>query len=104
MRAGWILALSACLALAACAGQAIKDKMPAYIGQPSSVLIGKLGFPTRQDTVAGRKVYIWTTSNLVDGTNYGCTIRAIVDDQDVIMTWDYQGNEGGCAHYASTLR
>jgi uncharacterized membrane protein YdfJ with MMPL/SSD domain len=29
MRAGWILVLAMSLVLAACAGQAIKDKMPA---------------------------------------------------------------------------
>lgn len=54
--------------------------------------------------VAGSKVYVWTTANLVDGTNYGCTIRAILDSQDVIVKWDFQGNEGGCENYASMLR
>jgi hypothetical protein len=78
--------------------------MGAYVGQPASVLIGRLGFPTRQDNVAGRKVYVWTAGQMVEGTSYACTIRAIVDDQDVINTWDYQGNEGGCRNYAAMLR
>lgn len=86
-----------------CAGQAIKDRMPTYVGQPASVLIDKLGYPTRQDNVAGRKVYIWSIANMVDGTNYGCTIRAIIDDQEVVINWDYQGNEGGCSHLAAKL-
>ena len=41
---------------------------------------------------------------MVEGTSYACTIRAFVDNQDVIITWDFQGNEGGCANYASMLR
>lgn len=104
MRVQIILAMAIGFALSACAGAAIKDKMPAYIGQPVSVLIGKLGFPTRQDTIAGQNVYIWTTGHMVEGTSYGCTIRAILDAQNIVSSWDYQGNEGGCAMYAANLR
>ena len=92
------------IGLTGCAGQTINDKMPSYLGHPTSALIGKLGFPTRQDTVAGKKVYVWTTSNFVDGTNYSCTIRAIINEQDIVSTWDLQGNEAGCEGYASRLR
>lgn len=98
----FVTAIAVCLS--ACAGYAIKDKMSAYNGQPVSTLIDKLGFPTRQDTIAGQTVYIWTTGQMIEGTSYACTIRAILDSQNIITRWDYQGNEGGCARYASMLR
>ena len=41
---------------------------------------------------------------MVEGTSYACTIRAILDTQNIVTRWDYQGNEGGCASYASMLR
>lgn len=97
------LAMAVCVAFSACAGQMIKDKLPAYVGQPINALIAKLGFPTRQDTIAGQTVYVWTTGGMVEGTSFGCTIRAIVDTQNVITRWDFQGNERGCANYASML-
>lgn len=98
------IGLALCLALSACAGLTIKDKMPAYVGQPISALIAKLGYPTRQDAVAGRTVYAWSNNRFVEGTSYGCTIRAIVDSSDTITSWDFVGNEGGCGMYAQMLR
>ena len=101
-----VAALGAALAiaLAACAGQAILEKLPRYSGQPIDALIAKLGSPTRQDTVAGKAVYIWAGSQVVDGAGYTCTIRATVDQQNTIINTDFQGNEAGCSRYAAMLR
>jgi hypothetical protein len=77
--------------------------MVPYQGQPVSLLIAKLGYPTEQQVIAGNKVYIWTTSNFVEGTNYACRIRAILNSQDIIMSWDGNGNNGGCLEFASKL-
>jgi hypothetical protein len=77
--------------------------MKPYVGQPASALFKKLGFPTRQDQIAGQKVYVWATGQVVEGTSYGCTIRAIVGAQDIITQWDFQGNERGCGNYAMML-
>lgn len=92
------------VALSACAGQTIKDRMPAYMGRPIDDLIAKLGFPTRQDSIAGQTVYVWSVSGMDEGTSYGCTIRAIIDAQSIVARWDYQGNEGACGRYAALLR
>jgi hypothetical protein len=97
------LIILAALALSGCSTGKIKEQMPQYVGQPASALFAKLGYPTSEQTVAGSKVYIWTTTHLVDGTNYGCKIRAIVDSREIITSWDGEGNQGGCAHYASRL-
>jgi hypothetical protein len=96
--------VSLCVALGGCAGQTIKEKMATYAGQPASVLFGKLGYPTSEQTIANSKAYIWATNRFIDGSSYGCKIRVIVDPQDMISAWDFEGNEGGCAQYASVLR
>jgi hypothetical protein len=97
------LIILAALALSGCAGAKIKEQMPQYVGQPASALFAKLGYPTAEQTVAGSKVYIWSTTSLVDGTSYECKIRAIVDSRDIITSWDGEGNQGGCGRYASRL-
>jgi hypothetical protein len=101
MRVLRLTGLGTTLLVAGCASSAIEERMPAYVGQPVSVLIDKMGFPTEQREVAGHKVYIWSTSNLFEGTNYRCRIRAILDDHDAVTDWDSEGN--GCSRLASKL-
>ena len=105
---GVVLVVLVVIGLAGCAGQTIGNStyvaLPKYVGQPTDALVGKLGLPSGQDKIHGRRVYVWTTSNVVDGTNYSCTVHAMVDDQDIIITADFQGNEGGCLQFASMLR
>ncbi|MFC7541791.1 hypothetical protein ACFQU2_23080 [Siccirubricoccus deserti] len=106
--------------------------MNELMGQPAPVLFSRLGYPDAETVVAGRKAYIWgnrrmgampiytpTTTTGFVGTQpvtmttstmnmvpveYACQIRAIVDAEDRITTWDYRGNQGGCAPYARRLR
>jgi hypothetical protein len=81
----------------------IKEKMKPNVGQPASALIAKLGYPTREEQVAGHKAFAWSSGQVVEGTSYSCTLRAILDAQDVISAWDFQGNERGCEQYAMRL-
>jgi hypothetical protein len=97
-------ALIAASVVTACASQTIKEQMRSFLGQPVSTVIAKLGYPTEEQSLAGHKVYIWATGRMVEGTSYTCKIRAILDDQGIITTWDFEGNEGGCSRYASLLR
>jgi hypothetical protein len=85
-------AASASILSACSTGQTIQKEMVPYQGQPVSLLIAKLGYPTDQQIIAGNKVYIWTTSNFVEGTNYACRIRAILNSQDIIhvLGWERQ--------------
>ena len=91
------------LALSACAGDAIKERMKVFIGQPANAIFSKLGYPTRQDEVAGRKIYVWTSGGMYRGTSYDCTFRVNVDAQDIITGWDVQGNEAQCESFAQAL-
>jgi len=99
-----LVAYATTLLLSGCVGQALQEGLHAYSGQPASALFSKLGLPTAEQTIAGRKVYIWTTSNFVEGTNYGCKLRVNVDPHDNIVGGDWDGNNGGCAVFASRLQ
>ena len=102
MRIVAILALALCLG--SCATQTIKEKLNLYSGQPASVIIARLGYPTSEQTVAGAKGYIWSTNRFIEGTSIGCKIRVMVDAQEIVTAWDFEGSESGCAAYASMLR
>jgi hypothetical protein len=48
------VAVIAALGLSACATKTVNDKLKTYADQPASALIAKLGYPTRQDAIAGK--------------------------------------------------
>ena len=119
------------LFLTGCAGEIIQEKMQPMIGRPASYIFAKLGLPDAEDVVAGRKFYVWGTQTAGSYTlpqyntgtiyspygtstygyttyqqhsyNYFCKIRVFVDSQDRITTYDFDGNEGGCATFANQL-
>lgn len=71
--------------------------------QPASVAFSKLGYPTNEATVAGRKFYVWSReTNAMDA--YSCKIRVFVDKDEIITDGDYDGNLGGCANYIDRLQ
>ena len=122
------LALMMAVALAGCALEAVRDRMAGYRGQPVSALIDKLGIPTEERVIAGRKVYIWstsrnmvlpitntsTTSGYVGTTPYygttttpsympinaNCSIQLTTDSRGVITRYQWEGNQPGCRLYA----
>jgi hypothetical protein len=88
--------------LAGCASQnLIKKGTDQLVGQPIDVAVAKLGMPTEERTIADTKVYVWTTDG--EGTQSKCTIRAITRG-DVIGSFDWEGDESQCSHYALMLR
>jgi hypothetical protein len=92
----------ASLVTAGCAGPAIEKGMNTMLGQPLSAAVAKLGMPTDEKTIAGQKVYIWFNRVVDEGSEYKCTLRAIVSG-DVITAWDFDGNNGPCLRYAERL-
>ena len=44
------------------------------------------------------------TTYVKQNFNYNCTIRLITSENDVVETWDNDGNIGGCERYAKTLK
>jgi hypothetical protein len=100
---------AACLWVAACAGTA-KEGMSRLQGQPLSVVIAKIGLPTDERTVAGKKVYIWGTpaqepakEPAKESREKKCQIQATMNG-DVIGSFGYEGDESLCERYAARLR
>ena len=119
------------LLLTGCAGEIIQEKMSAMIGRPATLVFAKLGWPDAEREVAGRKFYVWATQDVGSYTlpqyntetiygpygtstysyttyqqysyNSVCKIRVFVDSQDRITTYDFKGNEDGCAMFADQL-
>lgn len=89
--------------LAGCASQMIDERASKYLGQPVSTLIAKMGYPTDERTIAGKKVYIWYTSTFDEGTQLKCQFRAIVGPGEVVEAFDGEGNNGPCLRYAMRL-
>jgi hypothetical protein len=95
---------AACLFLTACAGQQINDGMNKLQGQPIGAAIAKLGIPTEERTVAGEKVYIWSTRLLQQGSERNCVIRVMMRG-DVIASYAVEGTGNAmCMDYASRLQ
>jgi len=93
----------------------IEQQLSMLNGQPASAAIARLGHPTSEDTVAGRKVYVWSNSRTfvlpARGMTYGgmnelqaqCTLRVFVNKHDVIVAHDVTDNSDACAVYAHKL-
>jgi hypothetical protein len=107
------------------------EKLPAYSGRPIEDLVARLGYPNAEQTVMGRKAYIWNTSQQftsitpttstttgyvgtrsvnmqtttysTDTSTLSCVIRVFVDDQNRITRWEYNGNNGACYKYSGRL-
>lgn len=98
--------------------EAIEKNIEAkYVGQPLDNVIQMIGYPSREMTIAGHKLYLWETQNTLTLTtptsdtstgyagttpvsvttygnhtetyNYHCTLKLEVDDQNVVVNYDY---------------
>jgi hypothetical protein len=102
------------------------------VGQPFDLAIAKLGYPAGQMKVGDDTVYGWgrnftmnmpqyrtaTTNGYVGSTaytgttgymasvpvQYQCDIKIAVGPDNIIKSWQYDGNIGGCGAYASALK
>lgn len=87
--------LLALLTLAGCASQ-VASSMNSFVGKPARQAFAAYGHPQDERTVAGQKIYIWTVGS---GSSM-CTMRFMVDKNDIIQEGDAEGNTGRCAQFA----
>jgi hypothetical protein len=99
-RAGQIFALL--VMLGGCAAQ-LTDNQRSLVGQPIEAAIAKYGVPSDEKTVAGRKIYTWSSSQLSRGTEEKCELRAVVTG-NVISSFETSGNGLYCLQYEARLR
>lgn len=106
-----------------CSGEVIQENMNSMVGGHVNIAIAKLGIPEHEGEIRGGKYYLWDVSNSgsysIPNTTYvgttpiitysntsfhhHCKIRVFVNQQDIITTFDFEGNEGGCQHIAARL-
>ncbi len=43
------------------------------------------------------------TSYVTESYNYNCTIKLVVNKKEIIQSSEYEGNEGGCEHFADNI-
>ena len=95
--------------LTGCLSSTMNPPLQQSVGQPARALFAKIGWPDRENVVAGRKVYIWSTQHLgpqVFGegdVEYNCQIRVFADDRDIVTGSDWRGNILGCSEYTTRL-
>lgn len=114
--------------LVACATEQLNSGLRSLVGSNIQMAINVMGYPDSEREVAGQKIYLWstnrtdvlpmattaTTAGAVGGTPYygtttgmelvpftaACKVQIAVNAQGVIQTFQWEGNEAGCARYA----
>ena len=68
----------------------LEYKLNAYQGLPVSAVIARFGDPIQKQIIEGKKVYFWSIT-YIDDRHYSCKVRAILDRQDIVTNWGYEG-------------
>ena len=86
--------------LAGCSSMGpVQHSLNSFIDKPSTVAIGVFGFPRDVKIIVGRKVYIWTAPAGMD-----CTMRMVVDPNDIVRNVDVKGADGQCEQFNKTAQ
>lgn len=90
------------LALGGCAfGSSALNPLANYVGQPVQSVFAAIGYPDRQEIVAGNTVYHWGTDQ-PEGPS--CTVKVVANPAGIVLEWDAYGNAYGCDRYAGGLK
>jgi hypothetical protein len=73
------------------------EGMNSLIGQPVEVAFDRLGYPQRQEVMAGNTVYYWTE-------NSDCQFNVVATPDAKVKKWSGIGSPSGCSLYLSRLR
>ncbi len=106
-----IAILSTCLV--GCATQRLNTGLQRVMGMPIDVLVSDWGYPSAQREIMGHTLYIWSNdAGAVAVPLYGggafaarltCTVQVAVNDDKVITSYQWSGNNGGCASFARRI-
>lgn len=101
-------------ALAGCATQKLNNGLQAMIGQPVQILVNEWGYPDSQREIMGATLYVWSNEGgamavpLYGGGVFAarltCTVQVAVDKAGIITSYQWSGNNGGCAPLARRLQ
>ena len=96
------LAILSLVMVAGCAPglNTFSQGMDSLVGQPVQSAFSRLGYPDRQEVIAGNTVYYWGAQQPVGPT---CSFKVVANPQGTILDWDGYGNAAGCEGYARAL-
>ncbi len=75
--------------------KAMTADMQGLSGKPIRTVIDRLGYPAREVTIAGDKVYVWDSN--------GCTLKIGVDSGEHVVHADFDGDHSDCHPYKKAL-
>jgi hypothetical protein len=106
-----IISIATCLV--GCATQQLNAGLQKVIGMPIDVLVSDWGYPSAQREIMGHTLYIWSNDAgvmavpLYGGGMYAgrlaCTVQVAVNDEKIITSYQWNGNNGGCAQFARRI-
>jgi hypothetical protein len=120
------------LGLSGCLSDQMNTGLSFMVGQNIQFAVSRLGYPDGQREMLGDTIYVWSTSREVNlpmmttstttgsvGTvpiygqtmstqfvpaNFNCTIELGAGPDNIIKSWQWSGNIGGCMQYARALQ
>ena len=109
-----VLTFAAMLAcLVGCATQQLNTGLQQIIGKPVDVLVSAWGYPGGQREIMGKTLYTWSNNagamavpiygGGVFANQLTCTVEVSVNDQKIVTSYQWSGNNGGCASYARRI-
>lgn len=85
-----LLLLSACSTFSL---QPLGDQLTAMKGQPVETAFHQLGYPDRQETIAGRTVYYWGDDKST------CSIKLVSTPDGKVDSGTIFGSPAGCSRF-----
>jgi hypothetical protein len=103
----------AALLLTGCATERLNSSLQRVIGQPIDILVSAWGYPAGQREMMGHTIYVWSNDGgAMAVPMYGggvfaarlqCQVQVSVDDRRIVRSYQWSGNNGGCAAFARRL-
>lgn len=109
------IAIFACFAVlsSGCATTQLNNGLQKVIGQPVAVLVNAWGYPAGQRDIMGQTLYVWSNDGgAMAVPMYGggvfaarlqCQVQVSVNAANVVTSYQWSGNNGGCAPFARRL-
>lgn len=96
-RQRWITGCAAACLLAGCSVMDVANESvsAAIRGKPLANAVRALGIPVDDKQVAGLRVVTWRTGAIAKGQQ-GCELRAVVDAQEIVTGYEFEGARGTC--------
>jgi hypothetical protein len=107
------------IATVGCAGRferQMTSDVNQFVGKDIHVAIAKLGYPGKEETIAGDHIYRWAMNGggramtgaagpiaVTDMTVYGCSIDLVVDASNMVTRGNWAGDRKSCGNFEDRL-